>query len=1126
MRLLTLDFENVNSLYGHWRIDFTHPDYVRNPLFAIIGPTGSGKSSLLDAISLGLYGQTPRMQTVGSGDESDIACPVLSKGEKLVRAQVCFEADGRVYLSRWQRRIGVRSGKLNPPEVELIALATPEANEGEVITTKLTEWREQIEALTHMTFATFLRSVLLSQGAFADFLKAKDDDRAALLEQITGTAIYTEVSRWVFEKAKYERHQREQIEARLGAITLLSDAERQQMESEVSQVTQAVQALKAQRTQIDAQWQWRRSLNQAERQYRTALTQSDGYRKEHLAYQTERERAQRARQALEPARLWDEVQTQTALTQTLSVAVTRLDDALKAAQASLSTLSGDAQTARQALDVAQTEEKAFEPLLERVVALDQAITLGRQKWEQASQQSAHHTQRLAQTEATLADLQRTLVAYQNERIELTKTYDVTRPIESTQACWLALEQWEKERGQCADARKRHSTVQADRERERTHYELAQQALPALRATYTQADEDVTQLTQDYDARFGKARLLEQLTRWLAARRQAQSEAHWLSLSRVDQALRDLENTWEREAPAPWWDASGRPSLVATRLALTRPLEEALASNPALAQRLEALRDLPAAQLEQEEDTSLLAWAQSEEEFAHTLEARRQARQTAEMALRQGEETLALAKTKYDHVQAQHTLLTERYEQSVSSEAQAKATLAQHAIALRLITPEQVFTPSDIRAALKALDAQMGALKVAKERLVELENLSVKVQTQWQAAQETKRVLEREGGEWQTLAEKARESLESLQQERHALFGSQDPKVHARQLKAKSNERSEAFQAILARQTEASQTVVELTTRSEEKRTQLSEQRHRETLSREQFAQALVATAIPSLEALQAMRLPLADIEALEAEALRREKALEASLVEVNVRQDTVEKLKAQALSTHTEDELTERLERLSETLETQVAQQHRLASRLESDTQERSKHLAAQQELARQRAKEADWQGLSSLIGSHDGKKFRTIAQKITFKVLLRETNQVMRTMTTRYSLAAAGVSGMGVDVIDHDMGSIVRTASNLSGGETFMVSLSMALALSRMGGQYLNVDTLFLDEGFGTLDEEALNKAIYALETLQRSSGKLIGIISHVKMIRERIVQQVQVKPIAGTGRSLLVGSGISRLD
>jgi len=106
-----------------------------------------------------------------------------------------------------------------------------------------------------------------------------------------------------------------------------------------------------------------------------------------------------------------------------------------------------------------------------------------------------------------------------------------------------------------------------------------------------------------------------------------------------------------------------------------------------------------------------------------------------------------------------------------------------------------------------------------------------------------------------------------------------------------------------------------------------------------------------------------------------------------------------------------------------------------------------------------------------------------------------------------------------------VRTAANLSGGETFMVSLALALGLSRMGGQYLNVDTLFLDEGFGTLDEDALNKAIYALETLQRKSGKLIGLISHVKMIKERVALQVIVTPIPGTGRSDLEGPGITKL-
>ena len=134
-----------------------------------------------------------------------------------------------------------------------------------------------------------------------------------------------------------------------------------------------------------------------------------------------------------------------------------------------------------------------------------------------------------------------------------------------------------------------------------------------------------------------------------------------------------------------------------------------------------------------------------------------------------------------------------------------------------------------------------------------------------------------------------------------------------------------------------------------------------------------------------------------------------------------------------------------------------------------------------------------------------------------------MKTMTHRYTLNLASSGNMGVDVIDHDMGSIVRTAGNLSGGETFMVSLALALGLSRMGGRYLNVDTLFLDEGFGTLDEGALNRAIYALENLQRSSGKLIGVISHVKMIQERLLLQIRVKPIPGSGSSRLEGPGVT---
>ena len=186
----------------------------------------------------------------------------------------------------------------------------------------------------------------------------------------------------------------------------------------------------------------------------------------------------------------------------------------------------------------------------------------------------------------------------------------------------------------------------------------------------------------------------------------------------------------------------------------------------------------------------------------------------------------------------------------------------------------------------------------------------------------------------------------------------------------------------------------------------------------------------------------------------------------------------------------------------------------------------ARREIVRLRELAGQWEQLNMLLGSHDGKKFRAAAQKITFRILLKLANEAMKTMSPRYQLRTGGPSGLSLDVIDHEMGSQVRTSQNLSGGESFMVSLALALGLSRMGGRNLRVDTLFLDEGFGTLDEDTLNKALYALETLQKSSGKLIGIISHVKSIRERIDAQIVVTKRPGSGRSTLSGPGVVKID
>jgi exonuclease SbcC len=114
------------------------------------------------------------------------------------------------------------------------------------------------------------------------------------------------------------------------------------------------------------------------------------------------------------------------------------------------------------------------------------------------------------------------------------------------------------------------------------------------------------------------------------------------------------------------------------------------------------------------------------------------------------------------------------------------------------------------------------------------------------------------------------------------------------------------------------------------------------------------------------------------------------------------------------------------------------------------------------------------------------------------------------------------LNVIDSYQANEVRTTKNLSGGETFIVSLALALGLSRLASQRVRVDSLFLDEGFGTLDEEALDVALDTLSSLQQE-GKLIGVISHVPALKERISTKIQVSP-KGAGRSVLMGPGCSR--
>jgi len=213
MRILQLRFKNLNSLVGEWNIDFTHPDYESNGIFAITGPTGAGKTTLLDAICLALYGRTPRINSISKN-----ANELMARQTGECFAEVTFETASGKFRAFWYQH---RSRKRADGDLQLVSREIVNAATNEILENKLNAVDRRIEEITGMDFARFTRSMLLAQGGFDSFLKASPGDRAPILEQITGTEIYSTISIAVFEREKVEAECLRSLNSELEGIELL-----------------------------------------------------------------------------------------------------------------------------------------------------------------------------------------------------------------------------------------------------------------------------------------------------------------------------------------------------------------------------------------------------------------------------------------------------------------------------------------------------------------------------------------------------------------------------------------------------------------------------------------------------------------------------------------------------------------------------------------------------------------------------------------------------------------------------------------------------------------------------------------------------------------------------------------
>ncbi|MCP3867099.1 MAG: AAA family ATPase, partial [Gammaproteobacteria bacterium] len=362
MRILGVRFKNLNSLIGEWAIDLTHPAFSSDGIFAITGPTGAGKTTILDAICLALYGRTPRLIRVNkSGNE------IMSRQTGDCFAEITFETQGGNYRCHWSQHRGRKkaNGELQLPRHEL-----SHANSGEIIASSIRGVAQRVEAITGMDFDRFTRSMLLAQGGFAAFLQAAPDERAPILEQITGTEIYSHISVRVHERRIHENKTLKELQSELAGMQLLEPDAEQQLGASLEEKTTRDKVVSQRITDNSLAIRWIEDIARLEE----ALKQLDGQKASLQirleAFEPENQRLRLANQALE---LSGDYSTLTAIRDSqkkdLEI-IGEFRESLPDREQAVAQATGVKRVATDQREVKRLEQEKAKPVIRKVQALD------------------------------------------------------------------------------------------------------------------------------------------------------------------------------------------------------------------------------------------------------------------------------------------------------------------------------------------------------------------------------------------------------------------------------------------------------------------------------------------------------------------------------------------------------------------------------------------------------------------------------------------------------------------------------------------------------------------------------------------------------------------------------------
>jgi exonuclease SbcC len=1243
MRILSIRGQNLTSLAEPFEIDLTAEPLAGTGLFAITGDTGAGKSTILDALCLALYGEYPRAadarreqlpdpsgKTIGANNPANI----LRRGAGQGHAEVDFIGrDGLGYRARWEvRRARARAtGALQQVGRRLDRL---DGSGG--VAVGIEDVLAGVIDRTGLTFEQFRRTVLLAQGEFDAFLLADEPTRAALLEKITGTGIYSAISIRVFDETATRRRELDDMARRRADIAVMASEDRavltaQQVEKRGAAAhvsadrDRQAQALRHAEDIVRAQ----RALTEAEEEEARALAAAQ-------AATSEREQLAALR-AVVPLRARSEaVAAASAVCAEAEARVGEAEQAVEAAERGAAEAAASLSAEAEALQFAEAEVRRFEPVWAEAAALDTRVEMARAEVEDAAGReavagaldesrraaaaAARAAAELLQQEAEAARAELAAVAehaplasdiMQIERLIDTHVGLVRRSAEVENRRRAVEAASGGIAARLASAAERQKRERGERERLSARLDTQRAALSQIYvAALAARDEELRSLTADLEAAIvSAARRDEAHAREIAASERAAKAAqagdaaaraqadaiethrqHFAARAELTRLADLAEATLSQRAielrsalvdgePCPVCGAKDHPIAhgeeAAMRLAheirerraeLDRSIDRATAviveARGAEADAA-ARRDMEARAVEQERSRRV-----AEERELASIVARLAAVQPrlgmrvcgpmpslAELHASAGETSTAralaeqqrqiaeAARAEVEHLHAQLLAAAQAMERAVAEEAEDHADqerLAREAAALeatRDALAEQIAgTAAGLASYLVLAGIETDALTrdapVVGRRLrglaeayaalaansVELTRQSEEAAVKILSAEEEARSAAAAHAEARVARTARRQSLDDLVGARARLLGGQPTEFHragVREAEAAARRRHDVAREKSAETARALATARTLHLAAVERATAAGARRAEAEADR---SATLVALGLTERRAAELLAVPPDRVSTLEQLVGAVDRSVEVARQARELRWRDLEGMRAGSPVPDGAviEAMRSELDACNAALEVLRRELTELELRLAGDDEAVGRASEMDALIVQAKAVLSIWEDVDRAIGQRDGAKFRRFAQSVTLGQLVRLANAQLDALNPRYALQPSGVADqLTIEVIDRDMDGEVRGARSLSGGERFLVSLALALALASLEGRQSFVDTLFIDEGFGALDRETLDMAIAALETLQ-GHGRKVGVITHVAAVIERVPVQVRVE-MRGGGRSVV---------